>query len=92
MAKESLKQRYVKAAQAAHEEGVRASNEAAVLDWIRRSVRYRPDTEFFMFLGVGSALADIEAQEAGYEGQAHRAYESASRKVGKNPRQKRRRS
>lgn len=79
---EKLSRMYREAALKAHEQGVRADNEDALLAWIRENVRYRTDTEFFLFLGIGSALADIEAQKEGYANQAERAYDIARKKLG----------
>ena len=44
-----------------------------VANWLRRHVKHRPDTLFFIVLGVISAMADIDAQSEGYEGQIDRA-------------------
>jgi hypothetical protein len=76
-----LEGKYEEIASAAHHDGVKASDEADLLVWIRARVKYRPDTEFFIFLGVGAALADLEAQEEGYKNQAERAYDLAMKKL-----------
>lgn len=80
--KDDLSEKYEEIARAAHRDGVRASDEADLLVWIRAIVKYRPDTEFFIFLGVAAALADIEAQKQGYKNQAERAYDLAVKKLG----------
>jgi hypothetical protein len=72
--------RYFRAAEVARSDGIRSGNEVALLNWIRRNVRYDAKNEFYLFLGIGSALADLEAQAEGYANQAERAYKLAKKK------------
>lgn len=53
-----------------------------VAGWIRRKVAYRPDTLFYIVLGVNCALADLYAQAEGFEGSIDRACKIAFRKAG----------
>lgn len=41
--------------------------------WVHQHCSYRPGTEFFIVLGICCAMADMDAQAEGYEGQADRA-------------------
>ena len=77
-----LKDIYKVAAKIAFEEGIDAGDETMVLEWIRKTCSYRPDTEFFLVLGIGAELADLEAQKQGYDSEAHRAFEYAINKPG----------
>jgi len=71
---DSLKLTYKLAAQAAYAAGESADNQEKLTSWIRANCKYRPDTEIYLVLGVGSALADIEAQAQEYLGQIDRIF------------------
>ena len=77
----SLEDIYRQAAVEAYRQGVSAGNESHLVEWIRANCSYREDTEFFLVLGIGCELADIEARAKGFESEAHRAYEAAVRAV-----------
>lgn len=70
----NLEETYRQAARVANHDGVRASNEDAVIDWIRQNCAYRADMEFFLFLGICSEIANIEARSEGYKDQFDRAF------------------
>lgn len=70
---------YRAAAQTALDEGVRT--EAELLAWIRSNVRYRSDTEFFVYLGIATEFFDLRARAQGYESAVHLAFEQARRKI-----------
>ena len=69
---------YRQAAQAAHEAGISAANEKNLVAWIRSNCAYRVDTEYFLVLGIGCELADLEAQKLGYKNEVSRAFHVAS--------------
>jgi len=79
-----LHETYVAAAKTALAEGVRS--EQALLAWIRAHVRYRPDTEFFVYLGIATELFDEIARERGFDSAVHEAYEKAVAKIQKKSR------
>jgi hypothetical protein len=66
---------YNQAATAAMAEGIGPDDTptGAVAQWVRRNVSYRPETEFFIVLGVAGAIADLQAQAAGFKSAADRA-------------------
>jgi hypothetical protein len=72
---------YRAAAAAAYKDGVSAGDPAALREWIESHCSYNADQMFFLVLGIGTELADIEAQAQGYDNEVHRAFESAKRKV-----------
>ena len=76
---------YRDAAKVAHGAGVRASNEAGLVAWIRQNCKYRADTEFFLVFGIGCELADMEARAEAYETAVERAYKLATRKLSEVP-------
>jgi len=39
----------------------------AISQWVRANCHYRPETEFFIVLGISCALADLDAQAEGFE-------------------------
>lgn len=41
--------------------------------WVVRNVKHRPDTAFFIVVGVTCAMADLEAQSQGFESSVDRA-------------------
>ena len=45
----------------------------AVHRWVCANVAHRDGTAFFIVLGVAAAMADMEAQRAGWMGQCERA-------------------
>lgn len=63
---------YHRAAERANADGIDAADETSLVQWIRNFCSYRPDTEYFLVLGIGSELADIQAQEAGYKNEVDR--------------------
>jgi hypothetical protein len=72
-----LNQLYKQAAQAADADGISAGDQDALVAWIRSNVRYRPDTEFFIALGIGCELADIQSVRRGYKNQVDEAFQNA---------------
>jgi hypothetical protein len=75
--KKELVEVYRAAAKVAQEKGISASDEDALLRWIRQSCRYPKEVEFFVVLGIGSELADLEAQSQGYKNEVDRAFQAA---------------
>jgi len=72
-----LKAIYKQAALAANESDVKASDQDGLVAWIRAHCRYRPDTEFFLVLGIGAELADLQARAKGYTSEVDRAFQAA---------------
>lgn len=54
--------------------------------WARANCTYRPETEFFIVLGICGAMADKQAQAQGFESSSHRAAAIASAKFPPKPR------
>ncbi len=77
----ALSEIYKQAAIAAHADGIKASNQAELVTWIRANCKYRPETEYFLALGIGCDLADIQAIEAGYKSEVDRAFQAAKSKL-----------
>lgn len=67
-----LNEMYNMAARRAFGDGIRTEDDLLV--WIKDNCTYRPETEFFVYLGISSALFDLIAQAAGYKNEFHRAY------------------
>lgn len=78
--KMNLSEAYKTAARAASEDGIDAGNEPQLIEWIRRNCKYRPETEFFLVLGIGCELANMQSQQRGYKSNVHEAYELAKPK------------
>ena len=79
--KKDLTEIYAAAAQKAHNDGITAGDEPALVDWICANCRFDEDKLFFLVLGIGCALADIEAQKEGFENGVHRAFHHAAMKL-----------
>jgi len=75
----SLKQKYNLAARQAFFDGIDAGHEKELIGWIRNKCTYAEKQEFYIVLGVGSELADMQARAQGYESEVHRAFEVAKR-------------
>lgn len=45
----------------------------AIHEWVIQNVKFRPGTEFFIVQGIASAMADLDAQDEGFENQLDRA-------------------
>ena len=73
-----LKELYKLAAGTANKQGIMPGNQTALVQWIRANCNYRPDTEYFLVLGIGCELADIQARAQGYNNDVHRAYNLAT--------------
>jgi hypothetical protein len=71
------------AARQALSEGVTAGDAygGPVHLWVRRNVRYRPETEFFVVFLISFRIADLAAQAEGYEGAVHRAVDLAKKSL-----------
>lgn len=78
---EYLGRMYQAAALAAFEAGISTTDEDQLIDWIQQNCNYRPSTEFFLFLGIGAALADLWAQSRGYKDQFDEAGAKARAKI-----------
>lgn len=79
-----LRERYQAAAQKAFADGVGAGDQEQLAQWIRANCRYdAQNNEFYLVLGIGCALADLRAQEQGYENEVHRAFVVAEQKCDK---------
>jgi hypothetical protein len=72
---------YKAAAAKAHTDGVFAGNEPALVEWIYQNCRFDDDKLFFLVLGIGCELADIEAREHGYDNGAHEAFDHAAMRI-----------
>jgi len=72
---------YNAAAAKAHKDGIGAGNEPELVRWIYQNCRFDDDKLFFLVLGIGCALADIEARERGYENGIHEAFHNAAMRI-----------
>lgn len=45
----------------------------AIHRWVMQNVKHRPDTAFFIVLGIAGAMADRAARREGYSSAGHRA-------------------
>jgi len=70
-----LDELYETAARQANKDGIKADNEKYLLNWIRLNCKYDSDNEFFLVLGIGCALANIQAKEEGFDNEVHRVFE-----------------
>jgi len=50
-----------------------AEPNGAIHRWVSQNVKHRPDTAFFIVIGIAAAMADIEAQSEGFRDQFDRA-------------------
>lgn len=75
-----LKQLYKIAAQQAFNDKVDAGNESALVAWIQAKCKYEKKNEFYLVLGIGCELADLQAQKQSYKNEVHRAFEIAIKK------------
>lgn len=78
----NLKTLYRLAANNAYNDGIDAGNEIQLVSWIRENCRYDKDKEFFLVLGIGSELADIQARSLGYKNEVDRAWDEVIKKPG----------
>jgi len=78
----TLRDTYKRAALIALHDNVRASNEPMLTAWIRQNCSFRLSTEFFLVLGIGAELADLEANCHGYKSEVDRAFDIAATKTG----------
>jgi hypothetical protein len=71
----NLDEMYKQAAREARAAGCTCDDtpNGCVAQWVRANVTYRPETEFFIVLGIAAELADLEAQAAGFENAIARA-------------------
>jgi hypothetical protein len=69
-----LKELYAEAAGQANKAGISAGDEASLVEWIRQNCKYREGIEFFLVLGIGCELADIQAKEQGFKNEVDRAW------------------
>ena len=76
-----LKALYKSAAEQANKDGIDSGNEDDLVQWIWANCKYHPDNEWYLLLGIGSALADLQAQAEGYKNDVHRAFEIAKAKT-----------
>ena len=79
--KMTLKQLYKQAAQKAFTDGIDAGDQSALVAWIRSNCNYRPETEYFLLLGIGCNLADLQAQAKGFKNDVHRAFLDAQHAI-----------
>jgi hypothetical protein len=75
-----IKRLYKACAKQAISEGISSTDEASLLRWIRENCNYKPEHEFFLFLGIGAAIADSEAVKNGYKNQVHQSFAKALEK------------
>jgi hypothetical protein len=68
---------YKMAAERADGQGISAADQTALVSFIRGNCIYDEDKEFFLVLGIGCELADIQARRAGYKNEVDRAYTAA---------------
>ena len=76
----ALGELYAQAAQKAFDDGIDAGDQDQLVQWIQANCSYDPDNEFFLVLGIGSALADLQSQSKGYKHQVDEAYSKAVQK------------
>lgn len=62
---DTLQAMYIAAAEAAHRDGVDPASQESLANWIQTHCRYRPDTEFFLVLGIGREIARLRAAQHG---------------------------
>jgi len=74
----SLSEIYKAAAEKAYIDGIPAGDEGRLIDWIFANCRFDEDKLFFLVLGIGCELADIEARAEGFENGVHKAFNSAA--------------
>lgn len=79
--KKDLNQIYKAAAEKAHVDGILAGDEGKLIDWIYANCRFDDDKLFFLVLGIGCELADIEARGAGFENGVHQAFNNAAMRL-----------
>lgn len=68
-----IKAMYRDAAQVAYNDGVDPADDEQLAEWINNNCQYREETLFFLVLGIGSELADIQAQAEGFKDQGDKA-------------------
>lgn len=78
---ETLSNMYHKAAIRAINDNVDAGNENQLISWIRQNCTYDPGMEFFLVLGIGADLADIQARQAGFKNEVDRCFSVATAKL-----------
>jgi hypothetical protein len=76
----ALGELYAQAAQKAFDDGIDAGDQDQLVQWIQSNCSYDPNNEFFLVLGIGSALADLQSQSKGYKHQVDEAYSKAVQK------------
>jgi len=76
-----LKDLYKQAAQKALDDGIDAGNEKQLVAWIWNNCNFRTECLFFLVLGIGCELADLQAQAEGFENDVVRAYLMAQTKL-----------
>jgi len=71
----NLDEEYNRIAKTAIAEGVENDAEpmGAIHRWIAQNVDHRPETAFFIVLGISAAMDDLDAQQEGYRNQFDRA-------------------
>ena len=71
----NLDEEYRRMAEKASVEGVPNDAEpmGAIHRWVAENVNHRPETAFFIVLGISAAMADMDAQSEGYRNQFDRS-------------------
>ena len=73
---------YHRAAIKANEDKIDAGNENQLVSWIQNNCKYDQVNEFFLVLGIGSELADIQAKNQGHHDEVDRAFKIVMSKPG----------
>ena len=69
-----LKQIYKAAANKAFEDNIDPGNEPQLIAWIENNCSFDREYLFFLVLGIGAELADLQAQHEGYEHQVDKIW------------------
>lgn len=72
--KMNLKALYKNAAKKAFSDGISAGDEKQLIAWIYANCDFDDEVLFFLVLGIGAELADLEAQKQGYISEVDRAF------------------
>jgi hypothetical protein len=72
-----LKELYKQAAQKAYSDGIDSGNEMQLAKWIWSNCKFPLECYYYLVLGIGCELADIQAQKQGFLDEVERAYYTA---------------
>lgn len=76
-----LKALYKNAANKAFSDGISAGDEKQLIEWIYANCTFDDEVLFFLVLGIGAELADLEARKQGYISEVDRAFTIAKSKT-----------